>query len=147
VSARRLLGARGVGGPGFTLIETVVATALLGIIASTVLWALLFGMSQSHSSLNRSAATAWAQAELDFLRLQGYANLTVPTTRTLTATTGYTSFGNLSEPTIPAGLDHAVVSIQAVAGVSVDQLIVTLYQSPSSVYATYSTYLSNYTHP
>ena len=132
---------------GFTVIETVVATALLGILTLTVLGGLLFGMTQAHGGQNRAAAASWAQAELAFLSLEGYANLTVPTTRTLTQSGGYTTFGAISEPQIPAGFDHAVVSIQAVAGVSVKQTTVTLYSDASSAYTTLSTYVSNYTHP
>ena len=135
------------GGPGFTIVETVVATALLGILTLTVLGGLLFGLTQAHGSQNRAAAASWAQAELDYLQLEGYSGLTVPTTRTLTTTTGYTTYGGISEPTIPAGFDHAVVSIQSVTGVSVMQVTITLYQAPSSVYTTLSTYVSNYTHP
>jgi prepilin-type N-terminal cleavage/methylation domain-containing protein len=131
---------------GFTIIETVVATALLGILTLTVLGGLLFGMTQAHGGQNRAASASWAQAELDYLLLEGYSNLSI-TTRTLTQTTGYTTFGAISEPTIPAGFDHAVVSIQTVAGVSVKQVTITLYQAPSSVYTTLSTYVSNYTHP
>ncbi len=134
-------------GGGFTVIETVVATALLGILTLTVLGGLLFGMTQAHGGQSRAAAASWAQAELAFLSLEGYTNLTVPTTRTLTQTTGYTTFGAISEPQIPAGFDHAVISITAVAGVSVKQTTVTLYQSSSTVYTILSTYVSNYTHP
>ncbi len=132
---------------GFTVIETVIATALLGILTLTVLAGLLFGMTQAHGGQSRAAAASWAQAELAFLSLEGYANLTVPTTRTLTKSGGYTTFGAISEPQIPAGFDHAVISIQAVAGVLVKQTTVTLYQDPSTVYTTLSTYVSNYTHP
>ena len=134
------------GGRGFTIIETVVSTALLGILTLTVLGGLLFGLTQAHGSQNRAAAASWAQAELDYLQLEGYSNLSIAT-RTLTATTGYTTFGGISEPTIPAGFDHAVVNIQAVTGVSVKQVTITLYQAPSTVYTTLSTYVSNYTHP
>jgi type II secretory pathway pseudopilin PulG len=134
------------GGTGFTIVETVVATALLGILTLTVLGGLLFGLTQAHGSQNRAAAASWAQAELDYLQLEGYSYLSI-TTWTLTQTTGYTTFGGISEPTIPAGFDHAVVSIQAVTGVSVKQVTITLYQAPSSVYTILSTYVSNYTHP
>ncbi len=131
---------------GFTIVEAVVSTALLGIIAMTVLGGLLFGMTQAHGGLNRAAAAAWAQAELDYLRLEGYSNLT-PTTRTLTQTSGYTTYGNVSEPQIPAGFDHAVITITTVTGLPVRQATITLYQSPSGVYATLAMYVSNYTHP
>jgi prepilin-type N-terminal cleavage/methylation domain-containing protein len=141
---RRWLGSGDV--RGFTMIETIVSMALLGVVAITVLGGLLFGMTQTHGGLNRAAAAAWAQAELDYLRAEGYSNLATGT-RTLTPTSGYTTYGSISEPTIPAGFDHAVVSISAVGGVAVKQATVTLYQSPSSAYATLSIYVANYSHP
>jgi prepilin-type N-terminal cleavage/methylation domain-containing protein len=140
---------RGPGGGdvrGFTMIETIVSMALLGVVALTVLGGLLFGMTQTHGGLNRAAAAAWAQTELDYLRAEGFGALTTGT-RTLTPTSGYTTYGSVSEPTIPAGFDHAVVTISTVGGVAVKQATVTLYQSPSSVYATLSIYVANYTHP
>jgi prepilin-type N-terminal cleavage/methylation domain-containing protein len=131
---------------GFTIIEAIIATALLGILTLTVLDALLFGMTQSRGGQNRAAAASWGQAELDYLLLEGYSNLSA-TTRTLTQTSGYTTYGGISEPTIPADFNHAVVSVQAVSGVSVKQLTITLYQGSSSIYTTLSTYVSNYTVP
>ncbi len=128
------------------MVETIVSTALLGIIALTVLGGLLFGMTQAHSGLNRAGAAAWAQAELDYLRVQGYTSLATGS-RTLTPTTGYTTYGSVAEPTIPAGFDHAVITVSAVTGVAVKQATVTLYQAPSSVYATLSIYVASYTQP
>jgi hypothetical protein len=40
-----------------------------------------------------------------------------------------------------------VITVTAVTGVSVKKAAVTLYQSPSSVYATLSIYVANYTQP
>ena len=131
---------------GFTLMETVVATAVLGILVTSALGGLLFGITEARYSQNRAAASAWEQAELEYLLLQGYSGLSI-STRTLTQTTGYTTYGGYSEPQIPAGFDHATVSVQAVAGVTVKQVTATLYQTASSPYTVFSTYLSNYTHP
>ena len=132
---------------GFSIVETVVGTALLGVLTITVLGGLLFGMTQAHGSQNRAVSTSWAKSELDFLMLEGYSGLSAPTTRTLTQTTGYTTYGGMSEPTIPAGFDHAIINIQAVTGLSVKQVTVTLYRASSSVYAIFITDVSNYTHP
>lgn len=132
---------------GFTLLEAVVAVALLGILAPTVLGGLLFGIAQARGSLDRAAADAWAQEELDYLLIQGYSGLTVPTTRTLTQTAGYTNYGAISEPQIPAGFDHAVISLQAVAGASAKQLTVTLYRGPSTPPISTATFISNLASP
>ena len=136
----------GRGAFGFTLIETVVSTAIRGVIALTVRGGLFFGMTQAHNGLNRAGAAAWAQAELDYLRVQGYANLATGT-RTLTQTTGYTTYGSVSEPAIPAQFDHAVIAVTAVSGVLVKKATLTLYQTASSVYTTMSIYVASYTQP
>ncbi len=131
---------------GFTLIETIVSTALLGVIALTVLGGLLFGMTQAHSGVNRAAAAAWAQTEMDYIRVHAYQGLSTGS-RMLTPTTGYTTYGNISEPQIPTGFDHATITIAVVNGLPVKQATVTLYQSPSSVYATLITYVADHTRP
>ncbi len=128
---------------GVTLIETVVASALLWIVAAVALGGVMFGLTQARGGQNRAAAAAWAQAEFDYLRVQGYVSSSV--TRTLTQTTGYTTFGNISEPQIPFGFDHAVVTISPVTGVSTDQDTLTLYQTSSSVFDTESSYVASYT--
>lgn len=139
-------GAGACGGRGFTMIETIASVALLGVVALTVLGGLLFSMTQAHSGLNRAGAAAWAQAELDYLRVQGYTNLAAGS-HTLTQNSGYTTYGALSEPQIPAGYDHAVITVSPVTGLLVKQATATLYQSPSSVYATVSTYVAQSTQP
>jgi prepilin-type N-terminal cleavage/methylation domain-containing protein len=131
---------------GFTLIETVVALSVLGILAVTALGGVLFGLAQAHRDLNRSAAAVWGQAELDYLRAAGYSALT-PGTRTLTPTSGYSSYGNLAEPRIPAGFDHATVAVQTVGSLPLLQLTATLYDTATQVDSTYATDLSNFTHP
>lgn len=137
-------------GGGFTLVEIVVATALLGLIATTVLSGLLYGMTAARHGQNRAAAAAWVQAELDYLRVQGYSFLAddvTAGTRTLTKTGGYTTYGDLSEPRIPAGFDRAVVRAEDVAGLPLRKLTVTLYETPSSPpYTILSTYVANFTY-
>ncbi len=131
---------------GFALLESVLSIALLGILASSALGGLLFGITAARSSQARASAAAWEQMELDYLLLQGYSGLSV-STRTLTQARGYTTYGEYSEPQIPAGFDHAVVRVDAVAGMSVKQVTVTLYQSPSSPYSVFSTYISYVAYP
>lgn len=149
-SSRRLASGTRRGQAGFTLIETVVATALLGIVATIVLSGLLYGMTEARRGQRRAAAAAWVQAELDYLRIQGYSFLAddVATgTRTLTQTGGYTTYGNLEEPRIPAGFDRAVIKAEDLSGVPVRKLTVTLYETPSSPpYTILSTYVANFTY-
>ncbi len=131
---------------GFTLVETVVSVALAGIMATTALGGLLFCITQTQTGRARAEAAAWAQAELDYLRLEGYSFLV--NTRTLTKTTGYTTFGDVAEPTIPAGFDHAVVTAQDVSGMPVRQVTIRLYQAPTSTpYTILSTYVANFLYP
>lgn len=131
---------------GVTLLESVMATFLLGVMATSAFGGLLFGVTSVHQSQARASASAWAQEEIDYLLLQGYAGLPV-STRTLGPSEGYTRYGQYAEPRIPAGFDHAVVDIGAVDRVPVKQVTITLYQGPSSPYTTFSTYVSNFTYP
>jgi len=133
---------------GFGLIDTVVALALAGVMASTVLGGLLFAISQARSGRARAESAAWAQAELDYLRLEGYSVLTVPSTRTLTQTGGYTTFGDVTEPQIPAGFDHADIVAQDVSGMPVRKITIELYSTPSAApYTILSTYVANFVYP
>lgn len=131
---------------GVALVESVVAMFILGVLTASALGGLLFGITGAHSSQARAAAAAWEQSELDYLLLQRYAGLAV-STRTLTRSTGYTTYGDYAEPQIPTGFDHAIVDVQDVAGEPVRQVTVTLYQTPSSPYTVFSTYVSNVTSP
>jgi hypothetical protein len=82
------------------------------------------------------------------LRLQGYPFLTVPSTRTLSQTTGYTTFGDVTEPQIPAGFDHADIVAADVSGIPVRQITIRLYQSQTSPpYTILSTYVANFIYP
>lgn len=135
---------------GFTLVEVVVAMALLGLMVTTVLGGLLYGMTEARRGKVRAEAAAWVQAELDYLRVQGYAFLAddvAAGTRTLTSSTGYTSYGDLAEPRIPAGFDRAVISAEDVTGLPLRKLTVRLYETPSSPpYTILSTYVANFTY-
>jgi len=125
---------------GSTILGTITFAALPGLIALTVLAALLFGLTQARGGQDRAGAAAWAQAELDYLHAQGYSGLATGT-RTLTRTRGRTTYGHISEPKIPPGFDHAVINVRALPGVAEKQAIVTLYQAPSVIYATVSIYV------
>jgi hypothetical protein len=125
-----------------------VATALLGVVATSVLGGLLYGMTEARRGKVRTDAAAWVQAELDYLRLQGYSFIpSVGTERVLTKTTGYTSYGSLDEPRIPEGFDRARILAEDVPGLALRKLTVILYEtSDAPPYTILSTYVSNFTH-
>jgi len=130
---------------GFSLVEVVVSTALLGILATILLGGLLYALAEARTGKVRAEAAAWVQAELDFLRLQGYA---VPAaTRTLTPTSGYTTYGDLEEPRLPASFDRAEVVTEDLTSPPVRRLTVRLYETPTSEpYTILSTYVANFTY-
>jgi prepilin-type N-terminal cleavage/methylation domain-containing protein len=139
---------RPAGQKGFTLIEIVVATALLGVIATTVLGGLLYGMSAARRGKVRADAAAWVQAELDYLRLHGYSFIPqVGNKRVLTLTTGYTTYGAVTEPRIPSGFDRAEILAENHATLPLRKMTVVLYETPSSQpYTILSTYVANFTY-
>ncbi len=139
------------GQAGFTLVELVVSATVLALMATTVLGGLLYGMTEARRGKVRAEAAAWVQAELDYLRVQGYSFLAddvAAGTRTLTQTGGYTSYGDLTEPRIPAGFDRAVIRAEDVASPPLRKLTVTLYETPDSPpYTILSTYVANFSTP
>lgn len=142
---RGLLGQR-----GFTLVEVVVGTALLGLAATVVLGGLLYGMTEARRGKQRAEAAAWVQAELDYLRLRGYSfdpDLDVGNTRTLTQTDGYTTYGDITEPRIPPGFERAEIRADDHTTLPLRRLTVILYESVNSrPYVILSTYVAHFTH-
>jgi len=149
---------------GFTIIETVMSTALLGILVLSALGGLLFGMVQARGSQNRAAAATWIEAELSFLLLQNgpctstcnsplavgtYTMTQSSTPRTWCgASGGSCPNGAVTEPPLPFGFDHASITITSiqVSGTQVAlQVVITLYQTPSTAFTTLSTYVSSFT--
>lgn len=135
---------------GFTLVEIVASTALLGLIATAVLSGLLYGMTAARRGQVQATAAAWVQAELDYLRVQGYSFLAddvAAGTRTLTQSGGYATYGDFSEPHIPAGFHRAVVKADDVPGLPLRKLTVTLYETAESPpYTILSTYVANFSY-
>lgn len=148
--------ARRTASAGFTLIEVVVATALLALVATGSLGGLLYTMRESRRGLDRAHAAAWVQAELDFLRVQGYG-ISTGTRRIPDAThpsndpnTGYLpDYGNLSEPRVPPGFYQAeIVVAQPNLSLPYKQLTVRLYQAPGSPpYTILVTHVAQFTYP
>lgn len=138
---------------GFTLLEVVVAVALLSVIAAGVTGGLLFGLKEAAQGKYRGAAASWLEAELDYFRLQGYAGLAddVPLgLRVLTSPSDpdYTTFGALQEPRIPAGFDRAEVQVTDVASPPLRKVTVKLFRTPGATpLATAVTYVATVAFP
>src|SRR3972149_6728963 len=123
------------GQAGFTLVELVVSATVLALMATTVLGGLLYGMTEARRGKLRAEAAAWVQAELDYLRVQGYSFLADDVAagpRPLPQSSGYTPSGALAEPRIPAGFDRAVIRAEEVAAPPLRKLTVTLYETPEA---------------
>ena len=155
---------------GFTIIETVMSTALLGILVLSALGGLLFGIAQARGSQNRAAAATWIEAELSFLLLQNgpctstcnsplavgsYTMTQSSTPRSWCgASGGSCPNGAVTEPALPAGFDHASINVFAVTQTPPPacpcpqvalQVTITLFQTPSTAFTTLSTYVSSFT--
>lgn len=142
---------------GFTLVEVVVTTAILGLVATTVLGGLLSTLTESRRGFNRAQAAVWVQSELDFLRVQGYGvavtatprHIPDPTDPANDPATGYLpDYGGIEEPRIPAGFYQAEIEVASVSGLPLKRLTVRLYQSAASPpYTILSTYISQFDYP
>lgn len=62
---------------GLTLVETVVAILIAGIVLVGILEMFLLGASRLKMASNRTSAIALAQGELEYLRSKGYDNIDV----------------------------------------------------------------------
>lgn len=132
---------------GFSLIEVMVAMAILSMAATSTLGGVLYAMADSRRGYDRAQAAAWVQSELDFLRLQGYG--IAVSTRTVTQTTGYMpDYGAIPEPRIPQGFSDAAIDVTQVSGLPLKQLTVRLRQTAASPwYTILTTYVSQFTYP
>jgi len=142
---------------GFTLVEVVIAMALLAVVSLTVLSGIMYTLTEGRRAFDRAQAAAWVQSELDFLRVQGYGIPITATARRVPDTsnalndpaTGYLpDYGNLTEPRVPQGFYQAEIQVTSVGGLPLKQLTVRLYQSPSSPpYTILATYVSQFNYP
>jgi prepilin-type N-terminal cleavage/methylation domain-containing protein len=132
---------------GFTLVELVVAIAILSMLATTSLTGLLYTLTEARRGYDRAQAAAWVQSELDWLRIQGYGIAT--STRTVTQTTGYLpDYGGIAEPRIPEGFYEAEIDVGTVSGMPLKKLTVRLRQSPGAPwYTILSTHVSQFDYP
>jgi prepilin-type N-terminal cleavage/methylation domain-containing protein len=141
---------------GFTLVEVIVAMAILSLIATGSMGGLLGAMTEARRGFIRAQAAAWVQSELDFLRVQGYGIETGsrlipdPANADNDPATGYLpDYGTaLSEPRVPQGFYQAQIDVVQVVGLPLKQLSVRLYQTPGAPpYTILVTYVSQFSYP
>ncbi len=128
---------------GFTQIEVLTAMLVIGIATPFLMGAIIGGLTQARHSQDRGAATAWAQGEIELLRLRCYGRLT-PSSRKLTPST--VEAGELPPP---PGFAAGYVQLDA-AGPALLKATVSLYRqdwtgaAPTNLpYATTSTYIGD----
>jgi type II secretory pathway pseudopilin PulG len=128
---------------GFTQIEVLTAMLVIGIATPFLMGAIIGGLTQARHSQDRGVATAWAQGEIDWLRLRCYGRLT-PSSRKVTPST--IEAGELPPP---PGFAAGYVQLDA-AGPALLKVTVSLYRqgwngaAPTRLpYATASTYIGD----
>src|SRR3972149_6824577 len=74
---------RRAGAGGFRLVEVLVAMSIVALVTPFLFAGLISSLTHARQAQNRGATTAWAQAEIEFLRTQCFQRLT-PGVRKLT---------------------------------------------------------------
>ncbi len=116
---------------------------IVGLVAPFVMGGLISSLRHARQSQDRGATTAWAQAEIEFLRAQCYPDL-APAVRKITPATLYPG-----EPPLPAGFAAALVRIDP-AGTALLKATVNLYaadwsgREPPAAYFTTSTFIGDF---
>ncbi len=112
---------RTAGAGGFTLVEVLVAMTIVALVTPFLFGGLISSLTHARQAQNRGATTAWAQAEIEFLRVQCFQRL-APAARKLTPTTLQTG-----EPALPDGFAAGFVRLDS-AGPSSLKATVSLYE-------------------
>jgi type II secretory pathway pseudopilin PulG len=115
------VGTRGGGVRGISQIEVLVAMLIIGLAAPLILGGIFASLTRARTSQDQSAATAWAQGEIDYLRGQCFSRLT-PGVRKITAATLESA-----EPQLPDGIAAALVRLEA-AGPAAMKVTISLYK-------------------
>src|SRR3972149_6374842 len=100
---RRLACAR-----GFTRVEFLVAMSIVALVTPVLFAGLISSLTPARQAQNRGATTAWAQAEIEFLRTQCFQRLT-PGIRKLTPAALLAG-----GPALPEGVAAGFVRLEAV---------------------------------
>ena len=103
---------RRAGAGGFTLVEVLVAMSIVALVTPFLFAGLISSLTHARQAQNRGATTAWAQAEIEFLRTQCFQRLT-PGIRKLTPAALLAG-----EPALPDGFAAGFVRLESVGPAS-----------------------------
>ena len=84
---------------GFTLVETLIALAILMIAVLAIVQLFPLGLKASHQAKNTTLATNLAQAKMEELISESYSNLAVGTTTEESLSTIDSDFSNFTRVT------------------------------------------------
>jgi type II secretory pathway pseudopilin PulG len=109
------------GARGVSQIEVLVAMLIIGLATPLIMGGIFASLTRARTSQDQSAATAWAQGEIDYLRGRCFSRL-APAARKVTAATLQPG-----EPQLPDGIAAALVHL-APAGPAALKVTITLYK-------------------
>ncbi len=107
---------------GISQIEVLVAMLIIGLATPYLIGGIIGSLTRARTSQDQSAATAWVQGEVDYLRRQCYDRLN-PSTRKVTPVSVQSG-----EPQFPLGFAAAYVQLEP-AGPANLKATVSLYKS------------------
>ena len=107
---------------GISQIEVLVAMLIIGLATPYLFGGIIGSLTRARTSQDQSAATAWVQGEVDYLRRQCYDRLN-PSTRKVTPVSVQSG-----EPQFPLGFAAAYVQLET-AGPANLKATVSLYKS------------------
>ncbi len=109
------------GASGFTLVEVLVAMIIVGLVTPFLMSGLISSLARARQSHDRGTATAWTQAEIEYLRSRCYERLS-PSMRKIGRSTR-----QAGEPGLPDGFAAAEVRLES-AGSTGLKATVSLYK-------------------
>lgn len=124
---------------GVTLLDTMIGLAILAFVTAALFNIFLSGIAQAQTSGVRGEAAAWAQNEIEYLRLVGYTSVCLGAgARTIIPTSApCTSV----EPALPPDLAQATVQVENNIGqTGLKRITIQVFRVPGIVLYTVVTY-------
>src|SRR3990172_1437807 len=134
---------RRAGAGGFTLVEVLVAMSIVALVTPFLFAGLISSLTHARQAQNRGVTTAWAQAEIEFLRTRCFQRL-APGIRKLTPAALLAG-----EPALPDGFAAGFVRLESagpaslVAGVSLHERDWPGPDPPAASFFTTTTYIAD----